>query len=139
MTVLRALPNAERNPLLLALLTIVLSETRKPMLNIYVTVVEALQEAQRVKQYGTGGVAERAGVAKRKRKCIAYVFCRVAPTKKKYSSVVYAHTYIRSQQRELPNEREIASRTIRDYLLCPAGNYNRDISTRGMLRRTPTS
>ena len=57
-------------------------------------VAEALREAQRVKQYGTGGVAERAGVAKRKRKCIAYVFCRVAPTKKKYSSVVYAqHTY----------------------------------------------
>ena len=76
MTVLRALLNAERNPLPMAMLTIVLAETRKPMLNITSQlVVEALREAQRVKQYGTGGVAERAGVAERKRKCIAHGFC----------------------------------------------------------------
>ena len=90
MTALRALLNAERNPLLMAMLTIVLAETRKPMLNITSQlVVEALREAQRVKQYGTGGVAERAGLAERKRKCIAYGFFFGS-----HENKVYAHTHM---------------------------------------------
>ena len=135
MTVLRALLNAERNPLLTAMLTIfLLAETRKrkPMLNNITSqlVVEALRKRKEPKSTVLGALLN----AKKEMHCLWFLWL----PRKQSTSYTSLRTYAYTHMTAGTSKREIASENNTElFILRPAETYNRDISSRAMLQRTP--